>query len=107
MAYSRKKSEWRGPSRGPFGTAPDSSTSFSIVRILRSSLDYSASIRCRVKKERKEKKKRTEEIEGRMRVSFSLVPVLERKSGCRRSRENNLMRGGCLQGGRSFCILEK
>lgn len=105
MAYFRKKSEWRGPSRGPFGTAPDSSTSFSIVRILRSSLDYSASIRCRVKKERKEKKKNGGNRGKNARLFF--VPILERKSGCRRSRESNLMGGGCLHGGRSFCILEK
>lgn len=105
MAYSRKKSEWRGPSRGPFGTAPDSSTSFSIVRILRSSLDYSASIRCRVKKERKEKKKK-ERRKSREECA-SLFRWSQFSRGCRRSRESNLMRGGCLQGGRSFCILEK
>lgn len=74
MAYSRKKSEWRGPSRGPFGTAPNSSTSFSIVRILRSSLDYSASIRCRVKKERKEKKKKNGGNRGKNARLFFVGP---------------------------------
>lgn len=84
-----KKSEWRGPSRGPFEPAPDSSTSF-FDRENRFEPRFFGldSISCR---EREREKKRTEEIGGRIRVSFLNVGRSSREEKWWRKIERSLM----------------
>lgn len=84
---------------------------FSIVRI-GSNLDFSASIRCRVEREREREreKKRTEEIGGRIHVSFLNVGRSFREEKWSRKIERSLMGKDVWWSSRwsrrrSFCFL--